>query len=336
MAYKASMAEGNAQPALFDLPPRALEATPLRLAHQRIADQLPREVRFGTMSWSYPAWVNVVYAAEHAPKVLSEVGLTAYSKHPLLRAAEIDRSYYDPLPASEYRGYAAQTPDDFRFLVKAHEACTVHTFPGHARYGRKAGQQNPLYLDAAYAADRVVAPLLEGMGQRAFALLFQFPPQEIDERPQAFADRLARFLSDLPRVPFAYAVELRNAERFTPEYSAALVQSGAIHCHNVWPGVPPILVQARGLPPATRHPLLVRWLMRRGDTYDAAMARSKPFGRLVLEDDDNLAAVARLVGGAHQHGVPALVTVDNKAEGCAPETIFRLASRLAECTPPSR
>lgn len=318
------------QPALFDLPPRAIEPAPLRPAHQRVADDLPRDVRFGTMSWSYPAWVNVVYAAEHTPKLLSEVGLTAYAKHPLLRATEIDRSYYEPLPAADYQAYAAQTPADFRFLVKAHEACTVHTYPGHARYGRKAGQHNPLYLDAAYATDHVVGPLLEGLGERAFALLFQFPPQEIDERPEAFADQLARFLSDLPRAPFAYAVELRNAERFTPQYAEALVSAGAIHCHNVWPGVPPILVQARGLPPATRHPLLIRWLMRRGDSFDAAMARSRPFGRLVLEDEDNLAAVARLVAGAQKHGVPALVTVDNKAEGCGPETIFRLAGRLAE------
>jgi uncharacterized protein YecE (DUF72 family) len=324
------MPHDGSQPALFELPPPALVPAPQRIEHVRVAANLPRGTRLGTMSWSYPAWVNLVYAAEHSQKVLSEAGLTAYAKHPLLRATEIDRSYYDPLPAGDYQRYAAQTPDDFRFVVKAHDACTVHTYPTHARYGKRGGQLNPLYLDAAYAADRVVAPLLEGLGARAFALLFQFPPQEIDERPEAFAEQLCRFLSDLPRVPFAYAVELRNTERFTSHYAEALATAGAIHCHNVWPGVPPILAQARMLPPSTRHPLLVRWLMRRGDSYDAAMARSAPFGRITLEDPDNLAAVSRLMAGAEKHGVPALVTVDNKAEGCGPETIFRLATRLAE------
>ncbi len=330
--YNARMHREDSQPALFDLPPRELEPAALRAEHVQLASNLPAGTRFGTMSWSYPAWVNLVYAAEHKAKLLSELGLTAYARHPLLRAVEIDRSYYDPLPATEYARYAEQTPDDFRFLVKAHEDCMVHRYPGHARYGKKAGELNPRYLDAAYATDRVVAPLLEGLASRTFALLFQFPPQGIDERPEDFADKLARFLSDLPRAPFPYAVELRNAERFTTHYAQALTQTGSIHCHNVWSGAPSILTQARGFAPATRSPLLVRWLLPRGDDYASAMARGRPFGKLVREDPTNRNEVARLVRSAQKHAVPALVVVDNKAEGCAPESIFRLAQLLARST----
>lgn len=323
------------QPALFDLPPPQLAAATPRAADIELAARLPAELRLGTMSWSYPAWANLVYAGSHSTAVLAEAGLTAYAKHPLLRAVEIDRSYYGPLPSSTYRAYADQTPADFRFLVKAHEDCTVQRYPLHARYGKKAGERNALYLDAAYAIDHVVAPLVEGLGPRAFALLFQFPPQELEESPDRFAARLHRFLEALPPAPFAYAVELRNAERFVPAYGDALVAAGAIHCHNVWPGAPPLLTQVAALPPATRRPLLVRWLMRKGDTYETASARAKPFGRLVLEDPENLAAVARLVRGAAKHDVPALVAVDNKAEGCAPATIARLA-RLLDESPSAR
>ena len=282
------------------------------------------------MSWSYPAWTNLVYAGTHSTAVLAEAGLTAYCKHPLLRGVEIDRSFYGPLPASAFRAYADQTPADFRFLVKGHDECTVQRYPLHARYGKRAGERNERYLDAGYAAEHVVGPLLEGLGAQAFALLFQFPPQELEESPGRFAERLHRFLEALPKAPFAYAVELRNPERFVPAYGEALVAAGAIHCHNVWPGVPPLLAQVASLPPATRRPLLVRWLMRKGDTYETASARGKPFGRLVLEDPENLAAVTRLVRGGARHGVPTLVAIDNKAEGCAPETIVRLAQALAE------
>lgn len=282
------------------------------------------------MSWAYPSWANLVYGGTYTPKTLSEVGLTAYAQHPLLRAVEIDRSFYDPLPANVYRSYAEQTPDDFRFLVKAHQDCTIRRVPLHARYGKRAGQQNPLYLDAAYAIERVIEPLREGLGARAFALLFQFPPEELHEHPAEFAERLQRFLIALPPAPFVYAVELRNAERITPQYGEALVAAGAIHCHNVWPRVPPILAQARALPPATRRPLLVRWMMRRGDSHDAAMARAKPFDRIVLEDPDNLAEVARLVRSAQHHQIPALVAIDNRAEGSAPRTAARLARAIAE------
>ena len=320
-------------PTLFELPPVTLDAAPPRPEQVRLAARWPESVRLGTMSWSYPAWQNLLYGAKYSAKVLADRGLTAYARHPLLRGAEIDRSYYEPLSAEVYRGYAAQVPAGFRFLVKAHEDCIVHRYPAHARYGRKAGERNPLYLDPGYTADRVIAPLAEGLGASTFALLFQFPPQELDERPQEFADRIHRFLAALPKVPFAYAVELRNAERFTTAYAEALVSGGGIHCHNVWSHVPPVLAQAKLLGPATRRPLLVRWLMRRGDTYDAASARGKPFGKLVLPDPDNLAAVARLVRAAHQHDVPSFVAIDNKAEGCAPETAFRLAAAVLDAPP---
>jgi hypothetical protein len=94
--------------------------------------------------------------------------------------------------------------------------------------------------------------------------------------------------------------------------------------------MPPIWQQARTLPPQTRRPLIIRWLMRPGDTYEAAKLRYQPFDRLVDEDVTNRRQVADLALRALRHGVSTIVTVDNKAEGCAPETIVRLAVAIAE------
>lgn len=323
------------QPALFELPPASLPAAPARDEDRELAARLPRTTRLGTMSWAYPGWANLVYDGAFSKKTLSEHGLTAYAQHPLLRSVEIDRSYYEPLSAATYHAYAAQTPADFRFVVKAHLECTTYRHPDRPHAGAKAGQRNVHYLDPAYATEHVVRPLLEGLGERAFALLFQFPPQQLDERPTELAKRLQRFLIALPPAPFAYAVELRNRELFTPAYGEALVATGAIHCHNVWPDVPSLLAQVKALPPATRRPLLVRWLMPQGDDYDASMARSQPFHRLVRPDPVNLAAVARLVRSAQLHEVPALVAIDNRAEGCAPATATRLARSILEARPPA-
>jgi uncharacterized protein YecE (DUF72 family) len=299
-------------------------------AHEALAAALPEQVRLGTMSWSYPGWAGIVYRAPVAAKALSRHGLAAYARHPLLRTVEIDRTYYQPLPPAELRAYADQVPDDFRFLVKAHEDCTVIRFPPHPRYGRRRGQANPLLLDAAYATDQVVAPIVEGLGAKLGAILFQFPPQDVREAGVAagLVDRLHRFLGALPKGP-VYAVELRNAELLTPAYGEALADAGAVHCHNRWTTMPPITQQARALPPATRRPLLVRWLLRPGEPYGEAGARYAPFDRLRDEDPENRGLVAGLVARAHEHGVPAFVTVDNKAEGCSPESIVRLAAAIA-------
>lgn len=319
----------DAQGELFELPPRKLGLAPSALAHRALSAELPSEVRLGTMSWSYPGWKDVVYASEGSTKELSELGLTAYVEHPLLRAVEIDRSYYEPLSESAYRRYAEQVPDDFRFLVKAHEDAVVRRFPLHARYGKKRGSPNPRYLDASYVTDVVVAPLVEGLGAKLGALLFQFPPELEVAEPDAFAERLERFLRALPRAA-RYAVEVRNPELLTREYASALAAGGALHCHNLWTTMPPLAAQARLIPPVARSPLIVRWLLRHGDPYGGASERFKPFDRLAEEDRTNREKVADLVARADAHGVPALVLVDNKAEGCAPLSIVELARAIVE------
>jgi uncharacterized protein YecE (DUF72 family) len=315
------------QRALFDEPPRALKAAAPRPEHGALAARLPPTIRFGTMSWNFPGWIGKVYDAG-APKTrLADRGLPAYASHPLHRAVEIDRTYYEAPAADFFATLAAQVPDDFQFLVKAHEECTVYRFPLHARYGRRRGELNGRFLDASYATEAVVGPTMAGLGVKAGPLLFQFPPQVLDA-PGAFADRLHEFLRRLPRGP-TYAVELRNAELFTPAYAAALLDAGAVHCHNIWSAMPPLLQQVRAIPPAARRPLVVRWLLRAGDNYEAAGERYDPFDRLREADPETRSAIAGLVAKAHAHGVPALITVNNTAEGCAPDGIALLAEELA-------
>lgn len=314
------------QRALFDAPSGGSEgASP----HSELAARLPATIRFGTMSWTFPGWIGKVYP-EGTPKTrLADRGLPVYASQPLFRAVEVDRTYYEAPAADFFRGLAAQVPDDFQFLVKAHEECVVFRFPTHARYGKRRGEANGRFLDAAYAADAVVAPYLEGLEAKAGALLFQFPPQPLDAPPEAFAERLHDFLRRLPRGP-AYAVELRNVELFTPAYGAALLDAGALHCHNAWSFMPPVIQQAKAIPPGARRPLIVRWLLRPGDNYEAAGKRCEPFDRLREEDPSARAGIATLIAKAHAHGVPALVMVNNTAEGCAPESIALLAREIAD------
>jgi uncharacterized protein YecE (DUF72 family) len=320
------MAPRDDQPTLFDLPPRVVPPAPIAPEQQALSAALPPELRLGTMSWSFAGWRGVVYAQDAEPKWFAEAGLRTYSQHPLLRSVEIDRSFYEPLPEPFFAQCRSQVPEDFRFLVKAHEDCTLARFPRHARYGKKQGEANPRFLDPAYAAEAVVLPSQAGLGDKLGALLFQFPPQDLGH-PRAFAERLQGFLSDLPAgVP--YAVELRNAELLTPAYASALEATGAVHAHNVWGGMPSVLTQARLIPKAARKPLIVRWLMRSGDDYEGARSRFLPFNRLAEPDLSSRDAIATLISKALVHHVPAFVLINNKAEGCAPASAFELARAI--------
>lgn len=293
-----------------------------------LAGRLPGSIRLGTSSWSFPGWAGLVYAGRFGADRLSRDGLRAYARHPLLRAAGIDRTFYAPLDAAGFARHAAQVPAGFRFLVKASQRCT---FPELRDGGpRGAAAENPGYLDASFARDEVVAPAVEGLGDRLGALLFQFPPLPRAETrdPARFAARLAAFLGDLPPGP-PYAVEIRNRELLHPAYAEALAGAGAAHGFTVHPSMPPLAAQAALLPVERQPALVVRWMLGHGRGYEEARELYAPFDRLAAPDPESRASIAELVARAVRAGREGLVIVNNKAEGSSPLSVIELARAVA-------
>src|SRR6185436_19724519 len=167
---------------------------------RQLALDLPPGIRLGGSTWSFPGWMGLVWGGKYSESRLANEGLAAYAQHPLLRGVGLDRTYYQPLPVREFAEYAAAVPEGFRFLVKAQEVLTVSRWPDRPRYGAQQGQTNPLFLDPVHAAEKVVAPDVEGLGEKGGALLFQLSPQDLGV-PEKFADGLHAFLSALPRGP---------------------------------------------------------------------------------------------------------------------------------------
>jgi uncharacterized protein YecE (DUF72 family) len=294
-----------------------------------LAAQLPRCVRLGTSSWSFPGWAGIVYDRAASPATLARSGLAAYARHPLLRAVGVDRTYYAPIAAEAFAAYAAAVPDDFRFLVKAPEALTTVRFADHPRHGAQRGAASPAFLDAGWATDAICAPLAGGLGEKAGVLVFQFAPQPLVllGGPGRFADRLHAFLDRLPR-GLVYAVELRAEALFTDAYRQALRAAGACHVINVHPTMPAPAAQAAPLA-ADAPAVVVRWMLGHGQRYDEARQRYRPFDRLVDEDPAARTAIAILCGGAAARGAAAYVIINNKAEGSAPRSVLRLAAAIA-------
>jgi uncharacterized protein YecE (DUF72 family) len=325
------------QLALFDLGPEpAPEPAGVGAARQpeeveALGRALPAGIYLGGSTWSFPGWAGLVYDRSYTPSRLAREGLAAYALHPLLRAVGIDRTHYAPVEAVDLAEYRRAVPEGFRFLVKAHEGCTLARFPDHARYGASRGRENPLFLDPSYAADQVVAPFVEGLGAGAGALLFEFAPQSLGT-PARFAERLQAFLAALPREA-VYAVELRNRELVTADYGDALAAVGACHCHNVHPRMPDIRAQAR-LAGTGRGPMtIVRWMLAPGMTYEEAGRRYAPFNRMAAPDPANRSAAAGLAKEALTAGRPFLCTINNNAEGCAPLSAVELAKEIVAAPP---
>ena len=315
----------GSQRALFDEPPRALKAAAPRPEHGALAARLPPTIRFGTMSWNFPGWIGKVYDAG-APKTrLADRGLPAYASHPLHRAVEVDRTYYEAPAADFFRTLAAQVPDDFQFLVKAHEECTVFRFPLHARYGKRRGELNGRFLDAAYTSDAVVGPTVEGLAGKAGALLFQFPPQLLDA-PGAFADRLHDFLRASPGTHVRGRAAQRGAVHACVCRCAARRRGGPLSQRLERDAA--AVAAGPGRPSRRAASVVVRWLLRPATI--TMLPRTLSAVRSPSAGGSGEPLGHRPSGGqGPRDGVPALITVNNAAEGCAPDGIALLAEELA-------
>ena len=293
---------------------------------QRIAAALPRNIYLGTSSWSFPGWVGLVYDREVGKGLLARQGLAAYAQHPLLRTVGIDRTFYAALPAETFAAYASDVPDDFRFLVKAPAQLTSYRVHDAAIGG--ATERSPHFLDVAFAVDAVVRPYIEGLGSKGGALVFQFPPvgRELRSDPPRFAGMLGEFLAALPRGP-VYAVEVRDRELVCRDTFAALAAGGARYCLSLHPRMPPIADQVPEDFPDD-GPMVGRWMLHGSQSYEAALERYGPFTRLVDEDPHSRERLADRCLEQALRGRDVIVTANNKAEGSAPLTVFKLAETI--------
>ena len=300
-----------------------------------LASAVPAALRLGTSSWSFPGWEGLVWAGTHSEAQLAKQGLAAYAQHPMFRAVSLDRSFYRPLSASQYAAYAAQVPDDFRFVVKAPNLVTDALVRGGE--GR-ATQPNPAFLSPALAVSEFVQPALEGLGHKVGVLVFQLSPLPrfwLDRMPEVF-ERVARMLDALPKLDRAagavVAVEVRDAQFLIPEFAAVLRAAGATYCLGLHAKLPPLQAQLPMLRALWPGPLVCRWsLHRKHGTYgyEAAKQVYEPFDQLMDPDPDTRNALARVIVATIAAGFHAFVTINNKAEGSAPLSVVELAKAVA-------
>jgi uncharacterized protein YecE (DUF72 family) len=297
--------------------------------------ELPGSIHMGTSTWSFPGWAGIVYDKAASESTLSRRGLTAYSQHPLLRAAGIDRSFYTPMSLAQYSEYARQVPDHFRFLVKAPAFITDELQRDEKGRGTDI---NPRFLDAQSAFDEFVKPAIAGLGEKAGPLVFQFSPmsRQTLDHVSSFIKRLHAFLWSLNHMSEGFsikplfAVEVRNRELLTRELADALKDAGARYCLGLHARMPTAEEQLPILRALWPGELVVRWNLHSGFRYEEAKAQYAPFNKLVDEDPHTRGTLARVIAATAAAGYPVYLVANNKAEGSAPLTVVKLAEAILD------
>jgi len=284
-------------------------------------------IRFGTSTWTYEGWQGQVYTRRYAKSRFAQECLGEYCQYgtgdgPLFRTVGNDATFYRPPTANQLRRYLNQIPEDFEMCFKVWEEITIPSFAKHARYGMKAGQPNPRFLDAGLFKDLVLAPYREaGFEPHAGPFLFEF--QRHGMSSPEFCSRLERFFGQLP-TDFRYAVEIRNAGLLEADYRAALEQHGVAHVYNHWSSMPPLVEQHQRMERFTAPFTVLRLLTPLKMSYEAAKKRAEPYNKIVEELPEMRRDTIRLVKQAVAENRRAYVLVNNRAEGNAPLTIEAL------------
>ncbi len=157
----------------------------------------------GTSGWAYAIWKPKFYPA----RLPSKDFLKFYSTQ--LNAVEVNYTFRRMLNEKIIARWVAQTPPNFRFTLKAHQAIT------HFRRLRNAEEPLERFIDC-------IKPLAET--GRLGAVLFQLPPNlKADPR------LLNSFLELLPRSLRA-AFEFRDASWFNDDVFAILTRHKAALC----------------------------------------------------------------------------------------------------------
>jgi uncharacterized protein YecE (DUF72 family) len=294
-----------------------------------------RGVYLGTSSWKYPGWLGQVYdpvryqhAGRFAERKFQRECLAEYAA--VFPTVGGDFSFYQfPSPAA-WRQTFAQVPPDFRFSLKIPEDLTVQRWPDLPRYGRRAGRENPHFMDPALLRDKLLDPL-EPHRDKLGVLIFEFGTfhdRPMDQPPQ-FARALDRLLAALPLDRFKFAVEVRNGEFLADDggghYLACLRAHGVAHCLSSWTRMPSLAEQLRTPGIFTADYAAARLLLRPGRAYQEAVEMFSPYVRVQEPYPEGRDALHELIDRSLANRQALFAFVNNRFEGNAPQTIDEVA-----------
>jgi uncharacterized protein YecE (DUF72 family) len=294
-------------------------------------------VFIGTSSWKYPGWrgqlydeARYVYRGKFSEARFERLCLAEYAE--VFKTVSVDAAYYQFPTAKYLEGLIAQVPPDFRFTLKVTDEITIKKFPNLPRFGRRAGQANPNFLNAGLFDAAFLKPC-EPFREQLGLLMFEFSKFYTTDfaRGRDFAEALDRFLGELPR-GWSYGVEMRNRPFLHPEYLSVLARHRVTHVFNSWDDMPPVDEQM-ALPGSRTTPdrVAARFLLKPGRKYEEAVKLFQPYDRLHEVNETGRAAGARLILEAlTSAGVKrAFLYVNNRFEGNALQTIVALLARAA-------
>ena len=301
-----------------------------------VVDLAETGVFIGTSSWKYPGWRGTLY--DEARYVWrGRFSKTRFDRFCLAEYAEIfstvsvDAAYYKFPDQRFWEGLVPHVPLNFLFSLKVTDEITVKRFPNLRRFGARAGQSNPNFLNADLFASGFLAAC-EPFRQNIGLLILEFSRFQPNDfsRGRDFVEALDTFLGRLPK-GWRYGVEIRNRHFLHDAYFSTLARRGAAHVYNSWADMPPVSEQL-ALAGSRTNPDFsgARFLLKPGRRYEDAVKLFSPYDRVKEPYPEGRRAAADLIQRAKTDGLrtKAFIYVNNRFEGNALESIGAILDQV--------
>ena len=201
-------------------------------------------------------------------------------------------------------------------------------WPTHARYGKRAGQQNEDFLNSTLFESSFLASL-EPYRAQVGVIIFEFGTFAKHDfaTPVMFLARLEEFLEGLPR-GWRYAVEIRNPDCLGSDYFSALARHNVAHVFNAWTRMPTLVEQIAISDSFTADFIVARALLKRGRTFEEAVKLFRPYERVLEPDNSTRDALRQIAERSLKKKQRTYVFVNNRLEGTAPQTITAVVGAM--------
>ena len=296
----------------------------------KIPPALKGLLRLGTCSWKYDSWKGLIYEA--GKRYRPDDYLHDYAK--ILDSVEVDQWFWSLFPGHarlpEPRAvslYEKSVPEGFRFTVKAPNALTLTHFYKNQPAGSApfADQPNPYFFDEALLCRFL--DLLSPLGPKLGPIMFQF--EYLNKKkmptPEAFCERFGAFIDKAPK-GFPYAVEIRNANYFTPAFFEFLKEHklGFVYLDGYY--MPPIGKVFEEFAPETADFQIIR--LHGEDRLEIEAETGDVWNKVVAPKPEGLESAAKIVRANARKNILTYVNFNNHYEGSAPLSMKRFLETL--------
>jgi uncharacterized protein YecE (DUF72 family) len=274
-------------------------------------------IHFGTCSWNYDSWVDIVYNHKVQTAALY---LEQYSK--VFGTVEIDSWFYRAPSRKDVLEYKKHVPETFTFTCKVPQNITLTHF-------RQKSKSDPLVPNPDFFSVEqfkhfldVIEPLADQIAVIMFE--FEYLNKEKMASLEIFIERVGEFVTKIPKgIPFG--LEPRNANYMKQKYFDFVKDNSIVHVFSEKLYMPHIYELYNQFKSAITSPVVIRLLG--GDRAEIEHKTNEQWNKLVDEkkDIDNVVSMLKVL---QQTDTEVYMNVNNHYEGSAPLTIRKMKSML--------